>query len=95
MTPRRVDDDDPASRAENESERFLLVHGGEIPTPEEARAVFATSLLEAWMSSEGGDPTAGHPARGRNQDGRGRCDGQVTRSTRRRRDGDERCGSYV
>ena len=47
--PRRVDDGDPSSRAENESERFLVVHGKETEVvPEETRSVFATSLLDAW-----------------------------------------------
>ncbi|MFO0570174.1 MAG: hypothetical protein U0263_31310 [Polyangiaceae bacterium] len=47
--PRRVDEDDPASRAENESERFLVIRGKETDVvPEETRAVYAPSLLDAW-----------------------------------------------
>jgi hypothetical protein len=48
--PRRISEDDPNSRAENESERFLVVHGGEtIVAPEETRSVFSSSVLDAWI----------------------------------------------
>lgn len=47
--PRRIDEDDPNSRAENESERFLVVRGKDTSlVPEEVRAVFVPSLLDAW-----------------------------------------------
>lgn len=47
--PRRVDEEDPNSRAENESERFLVVHGSDVDiVPEEPRSIFCASLLDAW-----------------------------------------------
>lgn len=47
--PRRIDDEDPNSRAENESERFLVVRGKDTSVaPEDVRAVFVPSLLDAW-----------------------------------------------
>jgi hypothetical protein len=51
MERRRVDPTDEKSRAENESEVFLVTRGqAETPTePETARAVFASSLADAWM----------------------------------------------
>jgi hypothetical protein len=48
--PRRIDEDDPDSRAENESERFLVIHGKDTSVvPEDVRAVFVPSLLDAWI----------------------------------------------
>jgi hypothetical protein len=48
--PRRVDEDDPSSRAENESERFLVIKGPDIDVvPEEPRSIFCSSLLDAWV----------------------------------------------
>jgi DNA phosphorothioation-dependent restriction protein DptH len=48
--PRRVGENDSNSRAENESERFLVVRGKDIIVdPEDVRATFASSLLDAWM----------------------------------------------
>jgi len=48
--PLRVDDADPDSRAENESERFLIVRGKEVDlVPEEVRSTYASSLLDAWV----------------------------------------------
>lgn len=47
--PRRVDASDPTSRAENETERFLVVRGAEGVEPDEVRATFAASLLDAWV----------------------------------------------
>jgi hypothetical protein len=51
MERRRIDPTDEKSRAENESEVFLVTRGqAETPTePETARAVFASSLADAWM----------------------------------------------
>lgn len=47
--PRRIDEEDPDSRAENESERFLVVRGKDTSVvPEDVRAVFVPSLLDAW-----------------------------------------------
>ncbi|WP_437334447.1 hypothetical protein [Sorangium sp. So ce394] len=47
--PRRVKDDDPTSRAENESEPFLVVRESVDVIADEVRAVFVSSLLEAWV----------------------------------------------
>lgn len=48
--PRRVDDKDASSRAENESERFLVVRGADADVePDDVRATFAASLLDAWV----------------------------------------------
>lgn len=49
--PRRIDEKDATSRAENESDRFLVVHGatGDGVEPEDIRATFAASLLDAWV----------------------------------------------
>jgi hypothetical protein len=50
--PRRVDESDVNSRAENESERFLVVRGKETEVvPDDVRATFVSSLLDAWMRS--------------------------------------------
>ncbi|MGK4004028.1 hypothetical protein WMF31_15450 [Sorangium sp. So ce1036] len=46
--PRRVDESDPNSRAENESEQFLVVRDTVDIEEPDVRAVFVTSLLEAW-----------------------------------------------
>lgn len=47
-TSRRIDAADPNSRAENESERFLVVNE-DVPVEErDVRAVFVPSLLTAW-----------------------------------------------
>jgi DNA phosphorothioation-dependent restriction protein DptH len=48
--PRHVDEEDPASRAENESERFLVVRGSEAEVvPDDVRSTFAPSLLDTWV----------------------------------------------
>jgi DNA phosphorothioation-dependent restriction protein DptH len=48
--PRRVDEEDPNSRGENESEWFLVVRGTDVNVvPEEPRSIFCSSLLDAWM----------------------------------------------
>jgi hypothetical protein len=48
--PRRVDENDPNCRAENESERFLVVHGEDVDVvPEEPRSIFCSSLLDSWV----------------------------------------------
>jgi len=48
--PRRVNEDDPSSRAENESERFLVVRGADLDIiPEEPRSTFCSSLLDGWV----------------------------------------------
>ena len=66
--PRRVDEKDSSSRAENESEWFLVVRGDEVPDPEAVRATFATSLLDAWVRvaqrSLGAKTRESVPARG-------------------------------
>lgn len=47
--PRRVDESDERSRAENESERFLVVRGKDTEVvPDDVRATFVSSLLDAW-----------------------------------------------
>jgi hypothetical protein len=46
--PKRLVEDDPTSRAENESEPFLVVRGDVPVEPEDVRSVFVSSLLEAW-----------------------------------------------
>jgi DNA phosphorothioation-dependent restriction protein DptH len=69
--PRRIDPDDPASRFENESELFLVLRGGagDDVEPQPTRAVFATSLGDAWLLGASRllgqkDGTAELPARG-------------------------------
>ncbi|MEO8979435.1 MAG: hypothetical protein ABI548_07670 [Polyangiaceae bacterium] len=47
--PRRIDDKDSSSRAENESEWFIVVRGKDAPDPEAVRATFAASLVDAWV----------------------------------------------
>jgi DNA phosphorothioation-dependent restriction protein DptH len=49
--PRRIDPNDPGSRFENESELFLVLRGGTADDvePQPTRAVFATSLGDAWL----------------------------------------------
>jgi hypothetical protein len=48
--PRRVDEDEPTSRAENESERFLVIRGSDAEVvPDEVRSIFASSLMDAWV----------------------------------------------
>lgn len=48
--PLRVDEGNADSRAENESERFLVVRGKEIDlVVEEVRSTYASSLLDAWV----------------------------------------------
>src|SRR5205085_1376477 len=47
--PRRVDPKDSGSRAENESERFLIVKESIEVEDKDVRAVFIPSLLDAWM----------------------------------------------
>ncbi len=48
--PRCVDEDEPKSRAENESEMFIVVRGTDIDVvPEEPRSIFCSSLLDAWV----------------------------------------------
>jgi len=48
--PRRADEKDPNGRAENESERFLVIRGKEVElVPEEIRSTYASSLLDAWV----------------------------------------------
>ncbi|NNC16695.1 ATP-binding protein [Corallococcus exiguus] len=49
--PRRVNPDDESSRAENESERFLVVREGTPIEDPDVRAVFVGSLLEAWVEA--------------------------------------------
>lgn len=49
-TVRPLDPDAPTGRAENESEHFLVVRGGAEVEEPEVRAVFASSLLDAWSS---------------------------------------------
>lgn len=46
--PRRIDENDPNSRAENESELFIVVKGKVDVEREDVRAVFVPSLLDAW-----------------------------------------------
>lgn len=46
---RRVDEGDPNSRAENESDRFLVVRGNVVVEDKDIRAVFVSSLLDAWV----------------------------------------------
>lgn len=47
--PRNVEDD-PTLRAENESERFLVIRGTDPEVvPDEVRSIFAPSLLDAWV----------------------------------------------
>jgi DNA phosphorothioation-dependent restriction protein DptH len=48
-SPRLVDPNDLTSRAENESERFLVLREDSVTQPEEVRAVFVPSLVDAWM----------------------------------------------
>lgn len=48
-TPRPLDPDDEKSRAENESDYFLVTRDEDIEEPE-PRAVFASSLTDAWAS---------------------------------------------
>ncbi|MFT3769609.1 MAG: hypothetical protein QM820_29590 [Minicystis sp.] len=47
---RRLDDEDERSRAENESEPFLVVRDAVEVVPDEVRATFVASLLEAWTA---------------------------------------------
>ncbi len=49
-TVRELDPRDPESRKENESEHFLVVRGDAEVEQTEARAVFTTSLIDAWAS---------------------------------------------
>ncbi|WP_158626543.1 hypothetical protein [Corallococcus interemptor] len=49
--PRRVDPGDESSRAENESERLLVVREGTPIEDPDVRAVFMGSLLEAWTEA--------------------------------------------
>jgi DNA phosphorothioation-dependent restriction protein DptH len=49
-TVRRIDPQDETSRPENESEYFLVVRGGTEVEEPETRAVFASSLIDAWAS---------------------------------------------
>jgi hypothetical protein len=48
-TPRRIDPKDDTSRAENESEPFLLVKDEVVIDDPEVRATFVPSLLAAWL----------------------------------------------
>jgi DNA phosphorothioation-dependent restriction protein DptH len=52
LSPRHVDAADERSRFENESDVFLVTRGEEAPVePQVARAVFATSLADAWLQA--------------------------------------------
>jgi hypothetical protein len=48
-SPRLIDPNEPASRAENQSERFLVLREDAIAEPEDVRSVFVPSLLDAWV----------------------------------------------
>lgn len=48
-TPRRIDPKDETSRAENESEPFLVVRDEVVIDDPDVRATFVTSLLAAWL----------------------------------------------
>ena len=48
-TPRRIDPKDDASRAENESEPFLVVREEVVIDDPDVRATFAPSLLAVWL----------------------------------------------
>jgi len=48
-TPRRIDAKDEASRAENESEPFLVVREEVVIDEPDVRAIFVPSLLAAWL----------------------------------------------
>lgn len=52
-TVRRIDPQDETSRPENESEYFLVVRGGTEVEEPETRAVFTSSLIDAWASLAG------------------------------------------
>jgi len=48
-SPRLIDPSDPSSRAENESERFLVLREDVVTTPDDTRSVYVPSILDAWM----------------------------------------------
>lgn len=48
-SPRLIDPEDATSRAENESERFLVLREDTIPQPADSRSVLVSSLLDGWM----------------------------------------------
>lgn len=48
-TPRRIDPKDDSSRAENESEPFLVIRDEVIIDEPDTRATFVSSLLAAWL----------------------------------------------
>jgi len=50
-TRRLLDPNDPQGRAENESERFLVVREGVDVEPEPPRAVYVGSFLDAWLAA--------------------------------------------
>ncbi|MBY0276573.1 hypothetical protein K2Z84_14620 [Candidatus Binatia bacterium] len=52
-TVRRIDPQDETSRPENESEYFLVARGGTEVEEPETRAVFTSSLIDAWASLAG------------------------------------------